>query len=235
MDRARVFSPAISGATHAVAAAVLTCAPLFMTDRLPSPPSPHSAPEGIGFPVVLLGGGGVRRVEAGPPRVTLTASRPVLPLDASFDRAPIPDTTLDFSGLGPAGIGEARDEGAGFCLLDCDGSPGLHAGTARELPESARTPVRVRVGGDIRQPVKVRHVNPVYPALAVAARVEGSVVLECVLTTEGRVSEVTVASGHPLLNDAAVAAVRGWRYRPTLLNGEPVSVILTVTVSFSLR
>jgi protein TonB len=56
-----------------------------------------------------------------------------------------------------------------------------------------------------------------------------------VIDTEGKVSDVEVVSGHPLLTAAAVAAVSGWRYRPTLLNGEPVSVILTVTVTFSLR
>jgi protein TonB len=65
--------------------------------------------------------------------------------------------------------------------------------------------------------------------------VQGPVVLQCVITTEGKVSEVVVVRGHPLLDEAAVAAVRAWRYRPTLLNGEPVSVILTVTVTFSLR
>jgi protein TonB len=91
------------------------------------------------------------------------------------------------------------------------------------------------VGGDIREPVKVRHVDPVYPPLAVAARVQGAVVLQCVITAEGTVSEIAIVSGHVLLNDAAVAAVSRWRYRPTLLNGEPVSVILTVTVSFALR
>jgi len=95
--------------------------------------------------------------------------------------------------------------------------------------------VRVRVGGDIREPVKVRDAAPVSPPLALAARVQGPVVLWCVITTEGSVSEVAVVNGHPLLDDAAVAAVSRWRYRPTLLNGEPVSVILTVTVTFSLR
>jgi protein TonB len=93
----------------------------------------------------------------------------------------------------------------------------------------------VRIGGNVREPVKVRHVDPTYPPLALAARVEGAVVLECVITTEGEVSEIAVVSGHVLLNDAAIAAVSRWRYRPTLLNGERVSVILTVTVRFDLR
>jgi protein TonB len=101
-----------------------------------------------------------------------------------------------------------------------------------EPVHSGRT---VRVGGIVREPVKVRHVDPAYPPLALAARVQGTVVLQCVITTEGAVAEVSVVSGHPLLNEAAVAAVSRWRYRPTLLNGERVGVILTVIVSFRLR
>jgi protein TonB len=81
----------------------------------------------------------------------------------------------------------------------------------------------------------VRHVAPVYPPLAVAARVQGSVRLECVIGEDGRVSEVAVVQGHPLLDAAAVEAVRQWRYRPTLLNGVRVSLVLTVVVDFRLR
>ena len=161
--------------------------------------------------------------------------RPVLPLDSALQGVAIPDASVDLGSVGPAGIGEGSDEGAGLCLFDCAATPGVHAWPGLDTPEPARDPVRVRVGGDIREPVKVRDVAPAYPPLAVAARVQGAVVLQCVITTEGRVSEVVVVSGHPLLDDAAVAAVRRWRYRPTLLNGEPVSVILTVTVTFSLR
>jgi protein TonB len=72
-------------------------------------------------------------------------------------------------------------------------------------------------------------------AAGVLTCVQGPVVLRCVITTEGTVSEIAVVSGHALLNDAAVAAVSRRRYRPTLLDGEPVCVILTVTVTFSLR
>jgi protein TonB len=237
MDRVKVLSPAISAATHAVAAAVLTCVPLFLTDRLPAPPSFHSLPEIGGGPVVLLAGGGVPRANVPQPRRidTPTPARPVLPFDLAPDGVPALDSSLDLGSVGLAGIGEWSDEAPGLCLFDCGAGPGLHAGTAPAPAEPARSPLRVRVGGDIREPVRVRDAAPVYPPLALAARVQGPVVLQCVITTEGKVSEVVVVSGHPLLNDAAVAAVSRWRYRPTLLNGEPVSVILTVTVTFSLR
>lgn len=92
----------------------------------------------------------------------------------------------------------------------------------------------VRVGGQIKEPRKIRNVSPVYPEVAKQARVQGVVVLECVISPSGRVSDVRVVRGIPLLNDAAAEAVRGWSYSPTLLNGVPVPVIMTVTVNFRL-
>ena len=68
----------------------------------------------------------------------------------------------------------------------------------------------------VQPPLKVHDVSPEYPPLALAARFQGSVVIECVITAEGSVSELTVLRGHPLLNAAAVAAVSQWRYRPTM-------------------
>jgi protein TonB len=99
------------------------------------------------------------------------------------------------------------------------------------------TPIRaapVRAGGDIRPPVKLRHVPPVYPELARVARIEGHVVLECTIGPEGRIVEVTILSGPPLLRTAAAEAVRQWLYRPTLLNEVAVPVVMTVTVHFTL-
>ena len=77
--------------------------------------------------------------------------------------------------------------------------------------------------------------NPVYPPLARQIRVQGAVVMEAVINKEGSIESLRVISGHPLLNQAALDAVKQWRYRPTMLNGEPVEVITTVTVTFSLR
>ena len=91
----------------------------------------------------------------------------------------------------------------------------------------------VRVGGLIQPPRKLRHVDPVYPELAKRARVAGVVVLECLIDREGRVRSVQVVTGIPLLDASAVAAVRQWAYSPTLLNGVPVEVVMTVTVRFT--
>ncbi len=92
----------------------------------------------------------------------------------------------------------------------------------------------VRVGSGIPEPRKTRNVSPVYPPMALQARVQGVVVLECTIGPEGKVTRVVVVSGPPLLTDAAVDAVRQWEYTPTLLAGVPVPVIMTVRVNFKL-
>lgn len=96
-------------------------------------------------------------------------------------------------------------------------------------------PQVVRVGGVIREPRKVRDVPPVYPRVALAARIQGVVILECTISPQGRVEGVQVLKGVPTLDEAAVAAVKQWAYTPTLLSGVPVGVVMTVTVNFVLR
>lgn len=93
----------------------------------------------------------------------------------------------------------------------------------------------LRVGGEIREPRKVKDVRPIYPALAREARVQGLVILETVIDKEGRTSDVRVLRSVPELDQAAIDAVRQWEYTPTLLNGMPVDVIFTVTVNFTLQ
>jgi protein TonB len=100
-------------------------------------------------------------------------------------------------------------------------------------PPKAVAPVEpVRVGGSVKEPRAIKMVPPVYPPLASKARVSGTVILEATLTAEGRVEEIKVVSGHPLLVDAAINCVKQWIYEPTYLNGVPVAVILTARVHF---
>lgn len=93
----------------------------------------------------------------------------------------------------------------------------------------------VRVGGDIKEPKKIRHVAPVYPDVALQARVQGVVILEAMIDTAGDVIDATILRSVALLDQAAVDAVRQWRFTPTLVNGAPVNVIMTVTVNFTLN
>jgi TonB family protein len=93
----------------------------------------------------------------------------------------------------------------------------------------------LRVGGTIRTPRKIHDVRPLYPPEALDARVSGLVVLEAVIDQQGNVRSVQVLKSVPMLDQAAIDAVKGWRYEPTLLNGVPVPVIMTVTVTFNLH
>ena len=92
-----------------------------------------------------------------------------------------------------------------------------------------------RPGGAVREPKKIVDVQPVYPTIAQSARIQGIVILEAVINERGLVERVKVLRSVPLLDTAAVEAVRQWRYTPTLLNGTPVSVLMTITLNFTLR
>ncbi len=100
-------------------------------------------------------------------------------------------------------------------------------------PLKIREPIRV--GGAVKEPQILRLVPPVYPILAMKARVTGTVILEATLTADGRVDNIRVVSGHPLLVNAAIDCVKQWVYEPTYLNGTPVEVILTAIVKFQPR
>jgi len=93
----------------------------------------------------------------------------------------------------------------------------------------------LHVGGDIKAPRKVRDAAPTYPAIARIARVQGTVLIDATIGKDGTVRNVRVVGRPQMLDEAALAAVRQWRYTPTLLNGEPVEVIMTVTVQFVLE
>ncbi|HLH31696.1 MAG TPA: energy transducer TonB, partial [Terriglobia bacterium] len=99
-------------------------------------------------------------------------------------------------------------------------------------PKAAAPVVPVRVGGVVKEPRPVKMVPPVYPPLASRARVSGTVLLEATLTAEGKVEQIKVISGHPLLVDAAIQCVKQWEYEPTYLNGVAIPVILTARVHF---
>jgi protein TonB len=93
----------------------------------------------------------------------------------------------------------------------------------------------VRVGGAVKEPQKMKDVPPKYPVIAQQAKVQGTVILEATIAKDGSVKDVRVLKAIALLTEAAVDAVKQWRYTPTLLNGQPVEVLMTVTVNFNLQ
>jgi protein TonB len=119
-------------------------------------------------------------------------------------------------------------------------APRERAGSPQASAERARRAVAeptdqaVRVGGRIPQPTKIRNVLPDYPPIAQSARIQGTVIIEATIDRQGRIAEARVLRSIPLLDQAALDAVRQWEYEPTLLNGVAVPVIVTVTVNFTL-
>ena len=104
-------------------------------------------------------------------------------------------------------------------------------GTASVAPAAGGP---VRVGGGVPAPVQLSRVNPVYPPIALSARVQGMVILELTVDAQGFVTDARVLRSIPLLDQAAIVAVRQWQYVPTLLNGVPVPIVMTATVQFTL-
>jgi TonB family protein len=101
-----------------------------------------------------------------------------------------------------------------------------------DAPETLRP---VRVGGQVTPPKKIKDVKPVYPPLAIAAGVQGIIIIEATIAADGHVVSASVLRGNDLLDAAAVAAVMQWEFTPTLLNGVPTPIIMSVTVNFTLN
>ena len=169
-----------------------------------------------------------------PPQHIVDPSRPAVSADAAPIVAPdriAPEHNVDDLLASERSLGVVGGFGD---------SPGLVGGTnvgVLEAPPSAPPaplpPVRLHSG--IRAPLKTTHVPPVYPAPARASRMQGIVILEATIDTEGNVASLTVLRSIPFLDAAAVDAVKQWKYTPALLNDTPVPVIMTVTVRFMLE
>jgi len=136
--------------------------------------------------------------------------------------------------------GGSQDENAAPALdvaggADSGALPSLGASPAIAPPPpqpSEQAPVRIRVGGSIKPPRLISSTLPAYPAMARSANVEGDVVIDTTIDAAGKVTGMKVVSGSPLLRQAALEALRQWRYEPSKLNGEPVPVEMTVTIKF---
>ena len=113
-------------------------------------------------------------------------------------------------------------------------TPPLTASATRTLASVAGGVEPVRVGGSVKAPTQIRKVQPNYPPVAQAARVQGIVILEAMIGVDGRVTDAKVLRSVPLLDQAAIDAVSQWEYTPTLMNGVAVPIVMTVTVTFNL-
>jgi len=149
----------------------------------------------------------------------------------------LPDAAPPFEVIG--GVDTSQDTTEIRNLLNTAGPippnrPPTQPPPSKPKPTPAETKA-VRVSGAVEAALLVHRVDPVYPKIAQIARVSGTVELNGIVGTDGHIKELRVASGNPLLAPAALDAVRQWVYRPTLLGGEPVEVITTITVIFRLN
>ena len=121
-------------------------------------------------------------------------------------------------------VAEVESNGAGF--------GGIGPPTAPPSPPPTQTPIRLHSG--IRAPQRIVNVTPLYPASARLTHVEGMVIIEATIDEQGHVARAQILRSIPLLDDAALTAVRQWKFTPTLLNGVAVPIVMTVTVNFKL-
>jgi TonB family protein len=126
-----------------------------------------------------------------------------------------------------AGEKAAADAAAGKAKADAAAAKAKADAAAKAKAKKA-----VRVGGKIKPPTKIKDVTPVYPAIAKSARIAGAVAIEATIGPDGKVVDTRVVRSVPMLDQAALDAVRQWEYTPTLLNGKPVPVVVTVTINF---
>lgn len=217
------YTFAFSLAAHALIVAAAIVVPIFATGDLPDPPRSST------YVLVTPAAPGVP---------------PLAPRPAPSAPAPNPDAAplVEPDGLVPEAAGPRRVDVDPFDRPSAGIPGGIPWGGGSEgvvglaPPPAPRAPqVPVRPGGDIRPPEKIHHVAPVYPTIARQAHVTGTVILEATIAEDGRVQDVRVLRSIRLLDDAAVEAVRQWRFTPTLLNRQPVRVVMTVTVAFTLR
>jgi protein TonB len=104
----------------------------------------------------------------------------------------------------------------------------------KEAPKPV-TPKRITVGGNVQQAMLISQPKPIYPPLAKQARISGTVRFTAIIGRDGTIQNLQLISGHPLLVQSATEAVKQWRYKPTLLNGEPVEVVTQIDVNFTLN
>ncbi len=235
----RAMDLAISITLHVLVIAVPVVLSLAFTDTLnlrsytatllvapppPPPPPPPAAP-----PVVAV---------KTPRRVFTVNGKLVAPTMiprrvAEIKEAPLPDVPEIHGVAGgvPGGIPGGVLGGTMGGVLG-----GVLGSTVKtNVPPPVALKVPIRVGGRVRPPRPVLQVQPDYPPLARQTRIQGRVLLDAIIDTQGNIVDVKIVSGHPLLYQAALDAVRKWKYEPTYLNDEPVAVQMNVTVTFQLQ
>ena len=182
---------------------------------LPPPPPPPPAPKGV---------------KAAQPSKPVPTTGPTFTVPSEIPVGIQPESGIDLGGEG--GVVGGVEGGIPGGVLG-----GILGGMVNEAPPLPPPPPAKpkRVGGEIQAPALIHRVEPEYPGVAVAGKISGTVILEATVNEAGHVTEVNVLRSILVLDQAAMKAVRQWRYQPLVLNGKAEPFILVVTVTFSLR
>ena len=233
MQKRSPWTTAVSFLFQAFLIGILVLIPLIYTEALPKqqlmtflvapPPPPPPPPPPAAAPVIAkpvhvqseLDNGQLRTPTAIPKKIAMIKE----------EEAPPPS-----SGMGGV-VGGVPGGMTGGQMGGVIG--GIIASTPVAVPRVA-TPQRVRVSQGVSEGLLIHKVTPQYPPLAKQARIQGSVVLQAVISKDGSIQNLRAVSGHPMLTPTAIDAVKQWRYKPYFLNGEPVEVETQVTVNFTL-
>lgn len=235
----KAFATVVSFLLNCLAIGGLLMIPLMFTEELPKaqlltflvapppppPPPPPAAEQQIAKVVRqiqsdLLSTGGLRTPARIPEKVQMISEEDAPP--------PMPVVGGGVIGGVPGGVPGGQMGGVIGGII----SATSRLSTAPKFMPA--TPQRVRISQGVTKGLLIHRVEPPYPTLARAARVQGDVVLKAIIDKNGDIQDLQLISGHPMLVPAAIAAVKQWRYKPYLLNGQPVEVETTITVIFTL-
>jgi len=215
----------VSIVVHSLVVAAVGIAQVLAVGALPDPHAPLTFAGAIPIRVIDIPLPPPQRTAATAPASTPSAPGAVplvAPSEIGAERTPEHGSTE---------VGDAIGVERGISSID---GLGITEAIERVPPPPAPPPSPIRLRAGMEPPRKLTHVDPIYPQIAQAARIEGTVILETVIGVDGRVTSVHVLRSIPLLDQAAIDAVKRWSFTPTLLNGTPVPVAMTVTVRFAL-
>ena len=232
----KVFATTTSIVVNCLAIGILVVVPLLFTEDLPkaqlltflvAPPPPPPPPPPAAAPAQrvmkqietdLLSSGQLRTPTKIPQKVEII-KEDIMP--------PMPTSGGVVGGV-PGGIPGGQLGGVIGGIVSATSNL---AAVPKFIPVA---PQRVRISQGVTKGLLIHRVEPIYPALAKQARVQGEVILTAIISTNGEIENLQLISGHPMLVPEAIKAVKQWRYKPYLLNGQPVEVETTITVIFSL-
>ena len=240
VPRQRWTTTVLSAVGHVAVIIVFVLSTLYATNVLPEPrdtmaffiaapvPPPPPPPPAVAEPEPARVKPAVTKTTRPRPAPVIAKAPVAAPIEAPSSITP--ETGLEGGEFTPSGIEPGFENG-----IPGGVAGGIVGGFITAPPPPPPAPVTpVRVGGDISAPRLIHRVDPEYPLMAVAAQIEGMVILEATVDEAGAVTDTRVLRSHSVLDQAAVDAVEQWRYEPLQLNGRVQPFVLTVTVSFSL-